>query len=140
MISEKMKPLVNNNSAIRAMFEEGNRLAALYGRENVYDFSLGNPNVPAPAEVKQALLDVLNEEDSCFVNGYMSNAGYPDTRKAVADSLNRRFGTSYRPENLIMTVGTASALNIFLKTIKPCKQLQNTVCIAMGIHGHASQR
>ena len=69
MISEKMKPLVNNNSAIRAMFEEGNRLAALYGRENVYDFSLGNPNVPAPKEVKQALLDVLNEEDSCFVNG-----------------------------------------------------------------------
>ena len=117
MISEKMKPLVNNNSAIRAMFEEGNRLAALYGRENVYDFSLGNPNVPAPAEVKQALLDVLNEEDSCFVNGYMSNAGYPDTRKAVADSLNRRFGTAYRPENLIMTVGAASALNIFLKTI-----------------------
>ena len=94
MISEKMKPLVNNNSAIRAMFEEGNRLAALYGRENVYDFSLGNPNVPAPKEVKQALLDVLNEEDSCFVNGYMSNAGYPDTRKAVADSLNRRFGSS----------------------------------------------
>ena len=117
MISEKMKPLVNNNSAIRAMFEEGNRLAALYGRENVYDFSLGNPNVPAPAEVKQALLDVLNEEDSCFVNGYMSNAGYPDTRKAVADSLNRRFGTAYRPENLIVTVGAASALNIFLKTI-----------------------
>ena len=117
MISEKMKPLVNNNSAIRAMFEEGNRLAALYGRENVYDFSLGNPNVPAPKEVKQALLDVLNEEDSCFVNGYMSNAGYPDTRKAVADSLNRRFGTAYGPQNLIMTVGAASAINIFLKTI-----------------------
>lgn len=117
MISEKMKPLVNNNSAIRAMFEEGNRLAAEFGRENVFDFSLGNPNVPAPKEVKQALLDVLNEEDSCFVNGYMSNAGYPDTRKAVADSLNQRFGTSYGADELIMTVGAASALNIFLKTI-----------------------
>ena len=117
MISEKMKPLVNNNSAIRAMFEEGNRLAALYGRENVYDFSLGNPNVPAPKEVKQALLDVLNEEDSCFVNGYMSNAGYPDTRKAVADSLNRRFGTAYGPQNLIMTVGAAGGLNVILKTL-----------------------
>ena len=117
MISEKMKPLVNNNSAIRAMFEEGNRLAALYGRENVYDFSLGNPNVPAPKEVKQALLDVLNEEDSCVVNGSMRKAGYPDTRKAVADSLNRRFGTAYGPQNLIMTVGAASAINIFLKTI-----------------------
>ena len=77
MISEKMKPLVNNNSAIRAMFEEGNRLAALYGRENVYDFSLGNPNVPAPKEVKQALLDVLNEEDSCFVNCISIRFHYP---------------------------------------------------------------
>ena len=55
MISEKMKPLVNNNSAIRAMFEEGKRLAAIHGAENVYDFSLGNPNVPAPAEVNLAI-------------------------------------------------------------------------------------
>ena len=58
MIAEKMKPLVNNNSAIRAMFEEGKRLAAQYGAENVYDFSLGNPNVPAPAEVNQAIIDL----------------------------------------------------------------------------------
>lgn len=58
MISEKMKPLVNNNSAIRAMFEEGKRLAAIHGAENVYDFSLGNPNVPAPAEVNQAICKV----------------------------------------------------------------------------------
>jgi len=117
MISEKMLPLVNNNSAIRAMFEEGNRLAALYGRENVYDFSLGNPNVPAPAAVNKAIIDILNEEDTVFVHGYMSNAGYPDVRKAVADSLNRRFGTSYGEGNIIMTVGAASAINIFLKTI-----------------------
>ena len=61
MISEKMKPLVNNNSAIRAMFEEGNQLKAIYGADKVYDFSLGNPNVPAPAEVKQAIIDILNE-------------------------------------------------------------------------------
>ena len=56
MISEKMKPLVNNNSAIRAMFEEGKRLEKLYGKEKVYDFSLGNPNLPAPAQVKKAIL------------------------------------------------------------------------------------
>ena len=72
MIAEKMKPLVNNNSAIRAMFEEGKRLAAQYGAENVYDFSLGNPNVPAPAEVNQAIIDLVNEEDSVFLHGYMS--------------------------------------------------------------------
>ena len=59
MISGKMKPLVENNSVIRVMFEEGKRLAAIYGAENVYDFSLGNPNVPAPPEVEQAILDTL---------------------------------------------------------------------------------
>ena len=76
MISEKMKPLVNNNSAIRAMFEEGKRLAAIHGAENVYDFSLGNPNVPAPAEVNQAICDILKEEESTFVHGYIIS---PDT-------------------------------------------------------------
>lgn len=57
MISERMKPLVMNNSAIRTMFEEGNRLAKIYGRDKVFDFSLGNPNVPAPEAVNQAIMD-----------------------------------------------------------------------------------
>ena len=61
MISEKMKPLVNNNSAIRMMFEEVNRLKAKYGAENVFDFSLGNPSVPAPDSVRQAIIDLVNE-------------------------------------------------------------------------------
>ena len=67
MIAKKMMPLLENNSAIRAMFEEGKRLAKEYGQENVYDFSLGNPNVPAPEAVNQAILDVIGEEDSVFV-------------------------------------------------------------------------
>ena len=69
MISKKMTPLVNNNSAIRAMFEEGKRLAAVYGAENVFDFSLGNPNVPAPAAVNQAICDIVREEPSALVHG-----------------------------------------------------------------------
>ncbi|MGN0298868.1 MAG: pyridoxal phosphate-dependent aminotransferase [Lachnospiraceae bacterium] len=117
MISEKMKPLVNNNSAIRAMFEEGKLMAALYGAENVYDFSLGNPNVPAPAEVKQAIIDIINEEDSVMVHGYMSNAGYEDVRQTIAESLNRRFGTHFSGKNLIMVTGAASGLNIVLKVL-----------------------
>ena len=117
MIAEKMMPLVRNNSAIRTMFEEGRRLAALYGPENVFDFSLGNPNVPAPEAVKQAILDVLEEEDPVFVHGYMSNAGYEDVRAAVADSLNRRFGTAFHENNILMTVGAASGMNVILKTI-----------------------
>lgn len=117
MISEKMKPLVANNSVIRVMFEEGKRLAAIYGAEKVYDFSLGNPNVPAPAEVEQAILDTLREEESTFVHGYMSNSGYEDVRETIAQSLNRKFDTSLHQGNILMTVGAASGLNIILKTI-----------------------
>ncbi len=117
MISEKMKPLVNNNSAIRAMFEEGNKLRAQYGAENVFDFSLGNPNVPAPEEVKEAIIDLVTNEDPVILHGYMSNAGFEDVRQAVAESLNRRFDTKFAAKNIIMTVGAASGLNVILKTI-----------------------
>lgn len=117
MISGKMKPLVENNSVIRVMFEEGKRLAAIYGAENVYDFSLGNPNVPAPPEVEQAILDTLREEESTFVHGYMSNAGYEDVRETIAQSLNSRFDTRFSQKNILMTVGAASGLNVILKTI-----------------------
>ena len=117
MISDKMRPLVENNSAIRAMFEEGKKLAAQYGRENVYDFSLGNPNVPAPPAVNKAILDILNEEESTLVHGYMSNAGYEDVRDAIAQSLNRRFSTHFRLDNILMTVGAASGMNVIFKTI-----------------------
>lgn len=117
MISRKMKPLLENNSVIRVMFEEGKRLADLYGPENVYDFSLGNPNVPAPKEVEQAIYDTLKEEDSTFIHGYMSNAGYEDVRETIATSLNQRFQTSFGGRNILMTVGAASGLNVILKTI-----------------------
>lgn len=117
MISERMTAYVNNSSAIRAMFEEGKRLASIYGAENVYDFSLGNPNLPAPKEVKEAINRILEEEDSVFLHGYMSNSGYEDVRAAVADSLNRRFGTAFQEENIIMTVGAAGGMNVIMKTL-----------------------
>lgn len=117
MISQKMIKLAGGNSAIRAMFEEGNRLAALYGRENVYDFSLGNPNFPAPAEVNCAIKEVLDSMDSVAVHGYMSNAGFEDVRETVAQSLNRRFKTAFTAKNILMTVGAAGGLNVILKTL-----------------------
>lgn len=118
MIAEKMKNMVANSSAIRAMFEEGNRLAQIYGRENVFDFSLGNPNVPAPKEVKDAILKILETEDELVLHGYTnSNAGYADVREAVAESLNKRFGTAFEGKNIVMTVGAAGGLNVALKTI-----------------------
>ncbi len=117
MISEKMKQLASNNSVIRAMFEEGQNMAREFGAENVYDFSLGNPSVPAPAAVKDAIRDILDQEDSLMVHGYMSNVGYADVRQAVAESLNRRFGTDFHENNIIMTVGAAGGLNVILKTL-----------------------
>ena len=117
MIANKMVGLVNNNSAIRMMFEEGKRLAAEFGAENVYDFSLGNPNVPAPAGINDAIKEILDEEQSTFVHGYMSNAGYEDVRETVATSLNKRFDTSFSKDNIIMTVGAAGGLNVILKTL-----------------------
>lgn len=118
MISEKMEKMVSNSSAIRQMFEEGNRMAKLYGKENVYDFSLGNPNLPAPKRVKEAIVEILNEEDTLTLHGYTnSNAGYMEVRDAVASSLNKRFKTSLAGNNIIMTVGAAGGLNVALKVL-----------------------
>ena len=117
MIAEKMKPYVKNNSAIRMMFEEGNRLRAKYGADKVFDFSLGNPSVPAPDSVREAIIELVNTTDPTVLHGYMSNAGFEDVRQTIAESLNRRFDTKFSAKNLIMTVGAASGLNVILKTI-----------------------
>lgn len=117
MISDKMVGFVKGSSVIRAMFEEGKKMAAIYGADKVYDFSLGNPNVPAPAEVNEAIKSVLDEEESTFVHGYMSNSGYEDVREAIAASLNKRFDTAFTGNNIIMTVGAAGGLNVICKTI-----------------------
>ena len=117
MIADKMKALVKNSSAIRAMFEEGKIMAAKYGAENVYDFSLGNPNVPAPVQVKEAIIEEAEREDPIVLHGYMSNAGYEDVRQAVAESINKKFDTAFSAKNIIMTVGAAGGLNVILKTL-----------------------
>ncbi|MCD7956591.1 MAG: pyridoxal phosphate-dependent aminotransferase [Lachnospiraceae bacterium] len=117
MIAKKMRPFLENNSAIRMMFEEGKKMAELYGVDKVYDFSLGNPNVPAPQRVGEAIKEILDEEEPLFVHGYMSNAGYPQVREAIAENLNHRFGTSFAGRNLIMTVGAGCGLNVALKTV-----------------------
>lgn len=117
MISEKMKSLVNNNSVIRQMFEEGKRMAAEFGADRVYDFSLGNPNVPAPEKVQETIERLLKEEDPVTLHGYMSNAGFPEVRSRIADSLNKRFGTTFTADNIMMTVGAAGGLNCALKAL-----------------------
>ena len=117
MISEKMKGFVANSSAIRAMFEEGKKMAALYGADHVYDFSLGNPNVPAPEAVKEAVIDIVTNEDPVLVHGYMNNSGYEDVRGTIAKHLNDLYGTDYGAVNMVMTVGAAGGLNVIFKTL-----------------------
>lgn len=117
MISDQMLKLVNGSSAIRAMFEEGKKLAAIYGKENVYDYSLGNPSVEPPLEVKKAIYHILETEEPNLVHGYPNNSGFEDVRQAVAEHLNKKFGTAFSFENIVMTNGAAAALNIIFKCI-----------------------
>lgn len=117
MIAEKLKPLMANNSAIRTMFEEGDKMRAKYGRENVFDFSLGNPDAPTPEEVNQAIIDIVKETPDLILHGYMSNAGYEDVRSTIAEHLNKTHGTGFHSGNILMTVGAASALNVAFKTL-----------------------
>ena len=112
-----MKELVAGSSAIRAMFEEGKKMSQWYGAENVYDFSLGNPNTPPPPEVAQNIAGILHNEEPSLIHGYMNNAGHEDVRNAVAESENRRFGAGFEGKNIIMTVGAAGGLNVVLKTL-----------------------
>ena len=117
MIAKKMQKYVEGSSVTRAMFEEGKRLAGIYGAENVYDFSLGNPSVEPPKAVKESMIDVIEHVHPKKVHGYMNNAGYEEVREAIAQSLNRKFDTHFDQKNIIMTVGAAGGLNVALKTI-----------------------
>ena len=117
MLSKKIKAALEGSSAIRAMFVEGKELAARVGAENVFDFSLGNPATPAPEAVNRIVKELVDGEDPLVLHGYMSNSGYEDVRAAIADNLNKRFGTDFTWENIVMTVGAAGGINIIFKTI-----------------------
>lgn len=117
MISKQMQQEIAGSSAIRAMFLEGKEMAKQMGAENVYDFSLGNPMTPVPEQYNQAIIDAVRTENSLELHGYMDNAGYLETRQAVAENLNQRFGTEFEGSHIVMTVGAAGALNVVFKTI-----------------------
>lgn len=117
MISNKMKNLVANSSIIRAMFEEGKRLSKIYGEENVFDYSLGNPNVEPPENIKNEINKILNETAPKLVHGYMNNSGYEDVRSKIAQYLNEKHNINIGCNNIVMTCGAAGGLNILLKTL-----------------------
>ena len=114
VLAKRMQPIVDGSSVIRKLFEEGKALAKVVGPENVYDYSLGNPSVPAPAAVGQSIKKIIDTMDPLYVHGYMNNCGYEEVRQAVADNLNERYGSEFRLEDIIMTVGAASGINDIL--------------------------
>lgn len=116
MLNEKMYELGSKSSAIRELFAYGLERKKIVGEDKVYDFSLGNPSIPAPAEVKQALLELL-EEPAEALHGYSPASGDPQVRKTMAESVNRRFGTHFTAENFYMTVGAAASLNISINAV-----------------------
>lgn len=116
-VSEKMLSLGEHRSVIRDIFEYGNQRKREIGADKVFDFSLGNPSTPPPAQVRQSLLRLLNEEDSVALHGYTSSVGSPAARSAVAAAESRRAGQSIPPECFYMTCGAAASLAIVLKAL-----------------------
>ena len=117
MISEKMTNLGKKRSVIREIFEYGKQRAKEIGAENIYDFSLGNPNVPAPDCVADTIKELLDTEDSVMLHGYTSAQGDYNVRKTISDYINSKFGTNLSADNLYMTVGAAASLSICIKAI-----------------------
>lgn len=114
--AKKIQTAIESSSWIRKMFEEGAKRKARFGDDKVFDFSLGNPNLEPPARFKEILWELLNDTGS-GQHAYMPNAGYPETRQAVADYLSRYNPNRLSNEDVIMTVGAGGALNVILKTI-----------------------
>lgn len=110
MYNQTAYQLGSNRSVIRELFEYGRQRAAIVGAENVYDYSLGNPSIPAPKEVEQAIRDILTDTPSLAIHGYTSAIGDFDTRKAIADDLNVRYNAGVAPEDLFIGCGAAPEL------------------------------
>ena len=117
MLNQTCYALGANRSCIRELFEYGCRRAAIVGRENVFDYSLGNPSIPSPGEVNEAIVDILQEMDSLQVHGYTSAVGDFAARKAVSDDLNHRYGCETAPEDFFLMSGAAPELVAVLKAL-----------------------
>jgi aspartate aminotransferase len=115
-VSKKVHSFISQSSWIRKMFEEGIRLKKEFGPENVFDFSLGNPNVAPPGPFRETLMQIAGE-DTPGIHGYMSNAGFQETREAVAQTITREHGISLGAEHVVMTCGAAGALNVLFKVL-----------------------
>lgn len=110
MLSQHYIDMTSQKSAIRELFDYGSKRAKEIGYENVFDYSLGNPSVPAPQAFTDALMDLIQNTDPVALHGYSPSLGIPSVRQAVADSLNQRFGMNFKMEDIFMAVGAAGAI------------------------------
>lgn len=117
MVNESMLKLGTNRSCIRELFEYGLRQAAIVGKENVFDYSLGNPSIPAPPEVNETLVDIVRNTDSLAVHGYTPAPGLPAAREAIAAELSERYGVKIRGANIFLTCGAAPALIAVIRAL-----------------------
>ena len=117
LLSEEISTMAANSSWIRKMFEEGIELKKKYGEDNVYDFSLGNPDMPAPAVVGETLRKIADDADKPFAFGYMPNAGYAETRAALAGLVSREQGVAVSGDRIVVTCGAAGGLNVFFRAV-----------------------
>ena len=117
MISKEMYELGSKKSTIRTIFEYGRERAKAVGEENIYDFSLGNPNVPTPKVVTETMIDILQNEDPCNIHGYTVAPGDSECRELMAKSINRRFGTNFEGKNIFFTAGAAASITICFKAL-----------------------
>ncbi len=117
MVSAKMYELGTKKSTIRTIFEFGRMRAAQVGEENIFDFSLGNPNVPTPDFIRDAAIEILQNSEPSAVHGYTVAPGNPQVRETLAQSINSRFGTNFAGKNIFITAGAAAAITICFKAL-----------------------
>lgn len=117
LLTPAIKAHLGNSSWIRRMFEAGIELKKKYGAENVFDYSLGNPDIPAPEVVKTAMTDLAEHALDPFAFGYMPNAGLPEVRAALAAKLGREQGVDVGGEKVLVTCGAAGGINVFFRAV-----------------------
>ncbi|MCD8300781.1 MAG: pyridoxal phosphate-dependent aminotransferase [Clostridiales bacterium] len=117
MIAKRLRESLDSSICIRDIFEEGKKLAAVYGADNIFNFTIGNPSVEPPAIVNESMKRILDSEDALALHGYPANVGYPEVRRCVAEHLNKTFGCNYDENGIVMTAGAAAAIAILCNTL-----------------------
>jgi aspartate aminotransferase len=124
MINEKMEALGSEPSEIRKLFEEAKLMRKERGEDNVFDFSIGNPSAPSPIEVKEGLIKLIQEEDPHKLHSYTSSQGDPETRKAIAEYLNKKYDANANPDLIYLTMGASAGLAVVINALtNPCDEI-----------------